>query len=153
VIRIVLANGFDNVALGLDVDLGDEIVLTFSLHIEAMQAIHAADDDFSGSASCADSNIEQWLHENLEAGFGKERRGAKAPRRMVEYQHTSDEVILEITESCESKFRHRTHHQLVARSVSTHMSIRIVLVEPQHPGNIGAVARAMKNMGLRELRL
>ena len=38
-----------------------------------------------------------------------------------------------------------THHAL--------MSIRIVLVEPQHPGNIGAVARAMKNMGLRELHL
>lgn len=33
------------------------------------------------------------------------------------------------------------------------MCIRIVLVDPKHPGNIGAVARAMKNMGLRELRL
>lgn len=32
-------------------------------------------------------------------------------------------------------------------------SIRVVLVEPSHPGNIGAVARAMKNMGLRELVL
>lgn len=31
--------------------------------------------------------------------------------------------------------------------------IRIVLVEPQHPGNIGAAARAMKTMGLRELAL
>lgn len=31
--------------------------------------------------------------------------------------------------------------------------IRIVLVEPSHPGNIGAVARAMKNMGLQELVL
>jgi TrmH family RNA methyltransferase len=31
--------------------------------------------------------------------------------------------------------------------------IRIVLVEPSHPGNIGAVARAMKNMALRELVL
>ncbi len=31
--------------------------------------------------------------------------------------------------------------------------IRIVLVEPQHPGNIGAVARAMKNMGLSSLVL
>ncbi|MGC6492300.1 MAG: RNA methyltransferase [Myxococcota bacterium] len=27
----------------------------------------------------------------------------------------------------------------------------IVLVEPQHPGNVGAAARAMKNMGLRHL--
>lgn len=31
--------------------------------------------------------------------------------------------------------------------------IRIVLVETSHPGNIGAVARAMKNMDLRELVL
>nr|MBO2489370.1 tRNA (cytosine(32)/uridine(32)-2'-O)-methyltransferase TrmJ [Gammaproteobacteria bacterium] len=33
------------------------------------------------------------------------------------------------------------------------MSTRIVLVDTQHPGNIGASARAMKNMGLRELYL
>ena len=33
------------------------------------------------------------------------------------------------------------------------MSIRIVLVDTAHPGNIGAVARAMKNMGLRDLHL
>lgn len=31
--------------------------------------------------------------------------------------------------------------------------LRIVLVEPSHPGNIGAVARAMKNMGLKQLYL
>lgn len=33
------------------------------------------------------------------------------------------------------------------------LPIRIVLVDPSHPGNIGAVARAMKNMGLSELVL
>lgn len=32
-------------------------------------------------------------------------------------------------------------------------STRIVLVDTNHPGNIGAVARAMKNMGLRDLYL
>jgi TrmH family RNA methyltransferase len=31
--------------------------------------------------------------------------------------------------------------------------IRIVLVQPQHPGNIGAAARAMKTMGLTDLAL
>ena len=33
------------------------------------------------------------------------------------------------------------------------MSIRIVLVGTTHPGNIGAAARAMKNMGISELTL
>ncbi len=33
------------------------------------------------------------------------------------------------------------------------LPIRFVLVEPSHPGNIGAVARAMKNMALSELVL
>ncbi|MBV9914261.1 MAG: RNA methyltransferase [Sinobacteraceae bacterium] len=33
------------------------------------------------------------------------------------------------------------------------VNIRIVLVEPSHPGNIGAVARAMKNMALEQLIL
>lgn len=32
-------------------------------------------------------------------------------------------------------------------------NIRMVLVNPSHPGNIGATARAMKNMGLYELYL
>lgn len=32
-------------------------------------------------------------------------------------------------------------------------SVRIVLCRPSHPGNIGAVARAMKVMGLTDLRL
>jgi tRNA/rRNA methyltransferase len=31
--------------------------------------------------------------------------------------------------------------------------VRIVLCRPQHPGNIGAAARAMKTMGLTDLRL
>ena len=33
------------------------------------------------------------------------------------------------------------------------MRVRVVLVEPQHPGNIGAAARAMKTMGLSDLAL
>ena len=33
------------------------------------------------------------------------------------------------------------------------LNIRVVLVNPSHPGNVGAAARAMKNMGLSELFL
>jgi len=37
-------------------------------------------------------------------------------------------------------------HELLA-------NVRVVLCRPSHPGNIGASARAMKTMGLRDLRL
>lgn len=36
---------------------------------------------------------------------------------------------------------------------SLHSRVRIVLVEPQHPGNVGAAARALKNMGLSKMSL
>jgi len=32
-------------------------------------------------------------------------------------------------------------------------NIHVVLVQTSHPGNIGAAARALKNMGIRSLRL
>lgn len=44
------------------------------------------------------------------------------------------------------------HGTCVNQMFSLH-SIRIVLVETSHPGNIGSVARAMKNMGLSQLYL
>jgi len=37
--------------------------------------------------------------------------------------------------------------------MATQRDIRIVLVNPTHPGNVGAAARAMKNMGLSQLVL
>lgn len=38
-------------------------------------------------------------------------------------------------------------------SISPATSFRIILCRPSHPGNIGGVARAMKNMGLSQLAL
>ena len=32
-------------------------------------------------------------------------------------------------------------------------NLSVILVEPTHPGNIGATARAMANMGVTDLRL
>ena len=40
-----------------------------------------------------------------------------------------------------------------SNSLSAFHNIRIVLVNTSHPGNIGATARAMKNMGLSKLTL
>ncbi len=55
------------------------------------------------------------------------------------------------------QFRAKTklysHPDLCSRLVDPLANIRIVLVEPSHPGNIGAAARAMKTMGLVSLHL
>ncbi len=39
------------------------------------------------------------------------------------------------------------------RAADAPANVRVVLVAPTHPGNIGAAARAMRTMGLRDLRL
>ena len=45
--------------------------------------------------------------------------------------------------------------KVIKHAILAHMfdQVKIVLVNPSHPGNIGATARAMKNMGLTELCL
>jgi TrmH family RNA methyltransferase len=47
----------------------------------------------------------------------------------------------------------RQEHASRASSARDAPDIRIVLIEPRHPGNIGAAARAMKTMGLERLVL
>tara|TARA_A100001037_G_scaffold42814_1_gene33824 strand:- start:14850 stop:15668 length:819 start_codon:yes stop_codon:yes gene_type:complete len=42
------------------------------------------------------------------------------------------------------------HKQIGSETLA---NVRVVLVEPSHPGNIGGAARAMKNMGLNRLAL
>lgn len=44
-------------------------------------------------------------------------------------------------------------HPLLDAVARSSANIRFVLVEPENPDNIGAVARAMKNMGFMDLRL
>ena len=39
------------------------------------------------------------------------------------------------------------------RATEVLKNVRVVLVDPQYPGNIGSSARAMKNMGITDLRL
>ncbi len=46
-----------------------------------------------------------------------------------------------------------TPHSLHAATPDALERVAVVLVEPSHPGNIGAVARAMRVMGLRDLVL
>jgi tRNA/rRNA methyltransferase len=45
------------------------------------------------------------------------------------------------------------HGARILSAIVTQSRVRIVLCRPSHPGNIGAAARAMKTMGLSDLRL
>jgi tRNA (cytidine32/uridine32-2'-O)-methyltransferase len=47
----------------------------------------------------------------------------------------------------------RRRHALATARMNLLQSIRAVLIQPSHPGNIGGTARALKNMGLRRLYL
>ncbi len=60
---------------------------------------------------------------------------ARATQQLVVIYMTSDQALLS------DEYQARLNN------------VRIVLVDTTHPGNIGGVARAMKNMGLRELYL
>ena len=44
-------------------------------------------------------------------------------------------------------------HKVAVEYQSMTALVRIVLIDPSHPGNIGSVARAMKNMGVTDLVL
>ena len=62
VIGIVLPDDLDDFELGLRIDFGDEVVLTLGAHVQTVEPIHAADDDFTGPARSANGDIEQRLH-------------------------------------------------------------------------------------------
>ena len=47
----------------------------------------------------------------------------------------------------------RRRHALATGRMNPLQAIRVVLIQPSHPGNIGGTARALKNMGLRQLYL
>ncbi len=47
----------------------------------------------------------------------------------------------------------RLEYQTFEKSLQILVNVRIILVGTTHPGNIGAAARAMKNMGLADLML
>lgn len=47
----------------------------------------------------------------------------------------------------------RRPHALATGRMNPLQAIRVVLIQPSHPGNIGGTARALKNMGLKQLYL
>jgi hypothetical protein len=64
-LRIVPADAGDDLLFSCAVHLGDEIVASLGGDGERLQAVHAADDHFSGTARGTHGNIEQRLHDGV----------------------------------------------------------------------------------------
>jgi hypothetical protein len=80
----MLADDFDDFRFRLQVDLADEIVLALGAHFEAVQAVHAADDDFARATRGADRNIDQGLHSRPRAAEWERAAKRQALRGRVE---------------------------------------------------------------------
>ena len=70
-------------------------------------------------------------------------------RSWAVFKHTI-KLIMSAVEHSNDPRQGLSNHDIELSSLA---KIRIVLVEPSHPGNIGSVARAMKTMGLSRLVL
>ena len=62
---IELADLPDDFALRRLVDLGDEVVAALGRDLQALEPIHAADDDFAGAACGANGDVEERVGRHL----------------------------------------------------------------------------------------
>ncbi len=121
---IGVAKGADDGFLGRVVDFGDEVVVLLAAHGEAVEVGRGASDDRAGLARSLHGGGEHRMH-----GKERGRRGSgEAPGSVVRQNYTM-------------------------KANSPLSRVAVVLSRTSHPGNIGAAARAMKTMGLRDLLL
>src|SRR5699024_2770948 len=133
---IGLVDGVDDRRLGALVGLGDVIVFAFAFNAAGLAAAVILQYDATGTAGGGDRDIGQGMHANHCRWL---RRAAAEKAHSVPFAarvFPADPIVTENSSRIDSLAR-----------------LRIVLVSPQHPGNIGAAARAMKVMGLSDLAL
>lgn len=130
---IRFGNDVDNERFGLAVHRGDKVMCPFGVDLQSVDPVRLTYDDASCRTSRAYGDVEQ----SVQCLF--------SGRVALVVVHEQPSCLFTPT--------------LYASEWSSDMGlslaskVRVVLVETTHPGNIGAVARAMKTMGLRRLSL
>ena len=136
-IRIRLAQHFDDGGFGGLVDLGDEIALPFGRDGQTVDVECGSVDDLAGASRRLDGDIECWMH-----GGMKELSGGDG--------------FVSINTCRAARGILGSAYSIMTPQIDPQMRldrVRIVLCRTSHPGNIGAAARAMKTMGLSRLSL
>jgi len=123
VIRIGFQQRLDDGLLGDAIHLADEIRVGFFRDCKEIDLVGSALDQIAGATCGLHRDVEHGVHYRYDL---INELGKSSP-------HFSWNCVLNIPESFSN--------------------IRVVLSHTTHPGNIGAAARAMKTMGLRNLFL
>jgi TrmH family RNA methyltransferase len=129
VIGVQVVNGINDIFFRLPVYFTDKIVPTLFDNRQLVQPIQVTHDDTSGSPRGFNANINNRVHLFFQGYYPQNHsfnRLYKAESLLITCQ--------------KAKLKELDY-------------IRVVLIEPTHPGNIGAAARAMANMGVDQLVL
>src|SRR5690606_16136425 len=66
VVGVGLLQVTDDFLLGGAVDVGDEVVAAFFVHLDEIHAFRRANDFVAGAAGCAQGDIDHWFHRNFK---------------------------------------------------------------------------------------
>ena len=70
-IRVSLAQGFDNGGFGSPIHFGDKVALLLGNDLEQVDVVGGAVDDLAGATGGLDGDVQGWMHD-----FCKELEGA-----------------------------------------------------------------------------
>ena len=138
-------------ALGTLVRFRDEIARPLAVDGQPVEVTGAVLNDFGGFAGGLDRRIEHRMHDD-STDNGKSMSRAAAPSSGAITPEASADVNaaesldFSVSDAAQGPARLLTGSEALSR-------IAVVLSHTSHPGNIGAAARAMKTMGLSDLRL
>jgi len=134
-IRVGLVQYIDNRLFCLVVDFADKIIAALAGNGKSVEPIHVARDNISRRTCSAYRYGYLWIH----VKFVKNVMGQARWPRILAYT-----LLIKYSEPMNTVSKNQ--QALLDR-------IRVIMVNTSHPGNIGAAARAMKNMGLSRLVL
>ena len=162
----------DDRRLGRMIDLADVILRTLGGDRQQVEIARAARDDVAGAACRLDGRGEHRVHESGARGQVTEDRRSERHSGMRSRPLQSRHRARRATRVSECGTHHSTvrvcasvrgstdvacdptHREPSARDGEARLRrVRVVLVRPSLPANIGAAARAMLTMGLARLTL
>ena len=152
VVRIALADAVDDRRFRGEVHLGHELVARLGADVEIGDTVQVAQCGVAALACGLYGRVQQCLHVAVRHFNGLCPAGNPVPvaARGAIVRRGCPATHLVLPPPDRLARIHGPSAAIVDRQIAmTSPSVRFVLFEPTHPGNIGASARAIKTMGFR----